>query len=98
MYPELRATIVPIFELLTSALDSELQQRAVEYLHLPELREEVALVVLETMPAFPERDSILEAKLKKAQVSTILLHISTALHYSRVDSPLLLCIGLLLAG
>ena len=47
-------------------MDAELQQRAVEYFHLPSLREEVSAAVLEAMPAFPERESALENLLKKA--------------------------------
>jgi hypothetical protein len=51
-------------------MDAELQQRAVEYFHLPELREEAAAVVLGAMPAFPERESVLETRLKKSGEET----------------------------
>jgi hypothetical protein len=58
--------ISEVFEQHTSAMDAELQQRAVEYFHLPELAEEAAAAVLDAMPAFPERESVLETRLKKA--------------------------------
>ena len=68
LYPELKAVVVPLYEAHLNNMDAELQQRAVEYLNLPNQREEVLSAVLEAMPAFPERDSGLEAKLKKATV------------------------------
>jgi len=67
LYPELLPAIRPIFEAHTTVIDSELQQRAVEYLHLPDLPESVSTAVLDVMPPFPDRDSVLEAKLRKAQ-------------------------------
>lgn len=67
LYPELRSIILPIFEAHTTVIDAELQQRAVEYLHLPELSEDVTAAVLEVMPRFPERENVLESKLKKQQ-------------------------------
>ena len=67
LYPELLPAIKPIFEAHTTVIDSELQQRAVEYLHLPDLPENVSTAVLDVMPPFPDRDSVLEAKLRKAQ-------------------------------
>jgi AP-2 complex subunit alpha len=66
LYPELRSQVLPVFEAYTSAMDAELQQRSVEYFHLPDLREDVTSTVLDAMPPFPERDSILEARLKAA--------------------------------
>jgi AP-2 complex subunit alpha len=68
LYPELRPIVQPIFEAHTSNLDPELQQRALEYLHLPDLPEVTLGAVLDSMPAFPERDSHLESKLKKLEV------------------------------
>ena len=67
LYPELAPAIRPIFEAHTTVIDAELQQRAVEYLHLPDLPEAVTSAVLDVMPQFPERDSMLEAKLRKQQ-------------------------------
>lgn len=51
-------------------MDAELQQRAVEYFHLPRLCDEVTAAVLDAMPAFPERESALETLLKKAGEET----------------------------
>lgn len=70
LYPELRPLVIPIFEAYTTAIDAELQQRAVEYLNLPSLSEETIGTVLDAMPAFPERASMLEARLKKATEET----------------------------
>jgi AP-2 complex subunit alpha len=56
----------PIFEAHTTVIDPELQQRALEYLHLPKVPETVLSTVLDAMPPFPERQSMLEARLKKA--------------------------------
>jgi AP-2 complex subunit alpha len=70
LYPELRPQIGPIFTAHATVMDPELQQRAVEYLHLPELREEVTSVVLDVMPPFPERGSMLEARLQRAKEET----------------------------
>ncbi len=67
LYTELRPAILPIFEAHTTVIDAELQQRALEYLHVPELPESVTATVLEVMPRFPERENVLETKLKKAQ-------------------------------
>jgi AP-2 complex subunit alpha len=69
-YPEIKAVVGPIFETHTTALDAELQQRAVEYMHLPEVRAEVLGTVLDAMPPFPERASMLEARVKKASEET----------------------------
>jgi AP-2 complex subunit alpha len=68
LYPELRPIVLPVFNALTTVLDSELQQRAVEYLHLPDVGAETLAAVLDAMPAFPERASVLEEKLRKQKV------------------------------
>jgi len=61
---ELDHVLTPIFEKHTTVLDEEIQQRAVEYLSLKGQSEELKAAVLEAMPAFAERDSVLEARLK----------------------------------
>ena len=68
LYPEICPIVVPIFEAHTTSIDAELQQRALEYLHLPQLAEATLSAVLDAMPAFPERDSHLETKLRKLEV------------------------------
>jgi AP-2 complex subunit alpha len=68
LYPELTAFVNPVFEAHTTCLDAELQQRAVEYLHLPELPDAMQAEVLTTMPAFSERENHLETMMKKQEV------------------------------
>lgn len=67
LYPEIRASVSPIFEAHTTVIDAELQQRALEYLHLPSVPEGVLSTVLDAMPPFPERASMLEARLEKVK-------------------------------
>ena len=51
--------------------DVELQQRAIEYLQLAAVAStDVLATVLEEMPAFPERESSILAKLKKKKPAT----------------------------
>ena len=51
--------------------DVELQQRATEYLQLSAVAStDVLATVLEEMPAFPERESSILAKLKKKKPAT----------------------------
>ncbi|XP_033095544.1 AP-2 complex subunit alpha-2-like [Anneissia japonica] len=68
LFPEIKHTIQEVLQTdnqLRNA-DAELQQRAVEYLHLSNRTStEVLATVLEEMPPFPERESSLLAKLKK---------------------------------
>jgi AP-2 complex subunit alpha len=68
LYPELDAFVQPVYQQHTRDMDTELQQRAVEYLNLPSVSEEVQLAVLEPMPEFPVRASHLEEKLRKQEV------------------------------
>lgn len=67
LYPEIRSSVIPIFEAHTTVIDAELQQRALEYLHLPAVPEAVLSTVLDAMPPFPERASMLEARLEKVK-------------------------------
>ena len=69
LYPELREQTGPIFAAYTSAMDAELQQRALEYSHIPDLPETVTSVVLDALPPFPERTSMLEARLAKTKLN-----------------------------
>lgn len=65
LYPELRERILPVFVQYTTSLDAELQQRAVEYNALPSQDESVGSAVLDSMPPFPERESVLEVQLRR---------------------------------
>jgi len=54
-YPELAESIRDIFKAYGTSIDTELQQRACEYLKLSHASEELLSVVWDVMPAFPER-------------------------------------------
>jgi len=70
LYQECRDLTEEVFRKLTTSGDLELQQRACEYLGLPETGEEIMEDVLREMPAFPEdRESALELRLKKQEAS-----------------------------
>eukprot|EP01137_Pigoraptor_chileana_P004832 Opistho-2@47036 len=67
LFPELKPHIVDIFRHPNQSrnADSEIQQRAVEYLALASYaRDDVIQTVLEAMPNFPERESSILSKLK----------------------------------
>lgn len=68
LFPEIRTTIQDVFRQHSNlrSADAELQQRASEYLQLSIVASpDVLATVLEEMPSFPERDSILTALKKK---------------------------------
>lgn len=68
LFPEIKATIQEVLrsDINVRNADTELQQRAVEYLQLSNIAtQDVLATVLEEMPPFPERESSLLAKLKK---------------------------------
>jgi len=68
LFPEIKETIQNVLTSETNIrnADTELQQRAVEYLQLSRIAsQDVLATVLEEMPPFPERESSLLAKLKK---------------------------------
>jgi AP-2 complex subunit alpha len=63
LFPELKGRIAPIFTSLSTTLDSELQQRAVEYNSLARGRSNVLEAVMDSMPAYQERQSKLLQRL-----------------------------------
>ena len=65
LYPELKSEVLPLFEQYSAVMDMELQQRAVEYFHLPLVDDSVTADVLAAMPEFPEKASGLEERLQK---------------------------------
>lgn len=68
LFPEIKETIQNVLLSDTNIrnADTEIQQRAVEYLQLSKVAsQDVLATVLEEMPPFPERESSLLAKLKK---------------------------------
>ena len=71
MFPELMEHVMPIFEGCGVSMDSEIQQRAVEYLSFEEFENKNLVTdVWEMMPAFPERESKLVKRVKKAVIAS----------------------------
>jgi len=68
IYDDLRPKIKAVYKTMSTDIDVEGQQRAVEYTKLSAMktkRSEVVEVVLDSMPPFPERGNALENLLKK---------------------------------
>ena len=68
LFPELKQELHDIFsqDALSRSADTELQQRAIEYLRLADsANQDILATVLEEMPQFPERESSILAILKK---------------------------------
>eukprot|EP01138_Halocafeteria_seosinensis_P009339 gb/GECG01009544.1/.p1 GENE.gb/GECG01009544.1/~~gb/GECG01009544.1/.p1 ORF type:complete len:945 (+),score=130.26 gb/GECG01009544.1/:1-2835(+) len=66
MFPdELRSKTVPVFNAYSKVIDTELQQRAIEYLNLPKISQDTVAHVLAMMPEYPESElTSLDRKLK----------------------------------
>ncbi|XP_065070823.1 AP-2 complex subunit alpha-2-like [Rhopilema esculentum] len=76
LFPEIKGHIQEILRSDTNLrnADTELQQRALEYLRLSSIAsQDVLATVLEEMPPFPERESSLLAKLKKKKGGAALI-------------------------
>ena len=66
LFPEIKRELQNVFEQHLHVLDSELQQRASEYLALSRLpTDDLLQTVFEQMPPFPERESALVQRLRK---------------------------------
>ena len=64
LFPEIKPQLLQVFRAYSHALDSELQQRACEYLALATLPEDDLLrTVCDEMPPFPQRKSVLLSRL-----------------------------------
>ncbi|KAJ1325142.1 AP-2 complex subunit alpha [Microdochium nivale] len=71
LFPEIKPQLMHAFELYSHSLDSELQQRAYEYLTLATLHSEDLLrTVCDEMPPFPERQSALLSRLHQKHANT----------------------------
>ena len=72
LFPEIKQQVVNVFQQFSNVLDSELQQRACEYLALASLpSDELLRTVFDEMPPFPERASALLTRVHvKHSVST----------------------------
>jgi len=70
-HPELKGEITELIAKQTTTIDVELQQRAVEYLALAQPgREHMLETVMDMMPNFPDRESILTRKIKERDAAT----------------------------
>ena len=64
LFPEIKPRLLYVFEAYSHTLDSELQQRACEYLALARLpTDDLLRAVCDEMPPFPERQSALLSRL-----------------------------------
>ncbi|KAK3387588.1 adaptin N terminal region-domain-containing protein [Podospora didyma] len=71
LFPEIKPQIVGVFNVYSHTLDSELQQRACEYLTLASLSSDDLLrAICDEMPPFPERQSALLSRLHQKHANT----------------------------
>ena len=69
LFPEIKPQLLRAFRIYSHTLDSELQQRACEYLALATMpTDDLLRTVCDEMPAFPERASALLSRLDKKQI------------------------------
>jgi AP-2 complex subunit alpha len=68
LFPEIKPQLLQAFRIYSHTLDSELQQRACEYLAMATMpTDDLIRTVCDEMPPFPERTSALLARLDKKQ-------------------------------
>ncbi|KAL2759582.1 hypothetical protein ACRALDRAFT_2093068 [Sodiomyces alcalophilus JCM 7366] len=71
LFPEIKPQLLGAFDLFTHTLDSELQQRACEYLALANMpTDDLLRTVCDEMPPFPSRQSALLSRLHKKHANT----------------------------
>ncbi|KAI0136806.1 adaptin N terminal region-domain-containing protein [Xylariales sp. AK1849] len=71
LFPEIKPQLMHVFEIYSHTLDSELQQRACEYLTLASLpTDDLLRTVCDEMPPFPERQSALLSRLHQKHANT----------------------------
>ncbi|KAK7948606.1 uncharacterized protein PG986_009492 [Apiospora aurea] len=71
LFPEIKPQLVHVFDVYSHTLDSELQQRACEYLSLASMpTDDLLRTVCDEMPPFPERQSALLSRLHQKHVNT----------------------------
>jgi AP-2 complex subunit alpha len=71
LFPEIKPQLVGAFQVYSYTLDSELQQRACEYLALANMPSDHLLrTVCDEMPPFPERQSALLSRLHQRHANT----------------------------
>ncbi|GET01787.1 adaptor protein complex AP-2 alpha subunit [Rhizophagus clarus] len=71
IFPEIKGEILSVFNRYRHVLDSELQQRAAEYMAIATMpTDDLLQTVCEEMPPFPERESALLSRLHQNQSDT----------------------------
>jgi len=71
LFPEIKPQLVGIFTVYSFTLDSELQQRACEYLALANMpTDDLLRTVCDEMPPFPERQSAMLSRLHQKHANT----------------------------
>lgn len=71
LFPEIKPQLVHVFEFHSHNLDSELQQRAYEYLTLASMpTDDLLRTICDEMPPFPERQSALLSRLHQKHANT----------------------------
>lgn len=71
LFPEIKSRLMFVFRAYSHTLDSELQQRACEYLALASLpTDDLLRTVCDEMPPFPERQSALLSRLHQKHANT----------------------------
>lgn len=71
LFPEIKPQLLQVFHVYSHTLDSELQQRACEYLTLATLpTDDLLRTVCDEMPPFPERQSALLSRLHQKHANT----------------------------
>ncbi|QPH06253.1 hypothetical protein C2857_004614 [Epichloe festucae Fl1] len=71
LFPEIKPQLLHTFEVYSHALDSEMQQRACEYLTLANMpTDDLLRTVCDEMPPFPQRESALLSRLHQKHANT----------------------------
>ncbi|KAK2591175.1 hypothetical protein QQS21_011131 [Conoideocrella luteorostrata] len=71
LFPEIKPHLLHTFEVYSHTLDSEMQQRACEYLTLANMpTDDLLRTVCDEMPPFPERESALLSRLHQKHANT----------------------------
>jgi AP-2 complex subunit alpha len=71
LFPEIKPQIIRVFSVYSHTLDSELQQRACEYLSMANMpTDDLLRTVCDEMPPFPERQSALLSRLHQKHANT----------------------------
>ncbi|KAH7321071.1 adaptin N terminal region-domain-containing protein [Stachybotrys elegans] len=71
LFPEIKPQLLHVFDVYSHTLDSELQQRACEYLALARMpTDDLLRTICDEMPPFPERQSALLSRLHQKHANT----------------------------